>query len=177
MEIVAVDSGQLDAAERSALRALWERAFEGDMTEDDVDHAYGGVHVVARDGGTVVAHASAVPRRIRFGGGPWRTIGYVEAVATDPACQGQGIGRSVMARLQDEIAARWPVAMLSTGSATEFYAALGWEGWRGTSYTSTAAGVVADGEEDGLMVLRVDPALVPDLAVDVTCEDRPGDAW
>jgi aminoglycoside 2'-N-acetyltransferase I len=37
--------------------------------------------------------------------------------------------------------------------------------------------VVADGEHGGLMILRVDRSAVPDLTVDVTCEDRPGDAW
>jgi aminoglycoside 2'-N-acetyltransferase I len=73
------------------------------------------VHVLAKDQGGLVAHASAVPRRIRFGVGPWQTVGYVEAVATDPRRQGQGIGRRAMQTLQGEIASRWPVAMLPLG--------------------------------------------------------------
>ena len=108
---------------------------------------------------------------------PWRMIGYVEAVATDPDHQGRGVGRAMMARLREEIAARWPVAMLSTGRATGFYESLGWERWRGPSYTRTGAGTVADDEHGGLMILRLDPSVVPDLAVAATCEDRSGDAW
>lgn len=98
-------------------------------------------------------------------------------MATDPDHQGTGIGRRTMERLQREICSRWPAALLSTGRATGFYERLGWERWRGLSYTRTAAGVVPDGEHGGLMILRVEPSVVPDLSVDVTCEDRPGDAW
>jgi aminoglycoside 2'-N-acetyltransferase I len=82
-----------------------------------------------------------------------------------------------MQALQAEIRRRWPVALLSTGRAKGFYERLGWEQWRGTSYTQTAAGVVPDGNHGGLMVLRLDRSVVPDLTVALTCEDRPGDAW
>ena len=176
MEIVVVESDQVDEATRAALRSLWSRAF-ADFTAEDEAHAYGGVHVLARAEGRLVGHASAVPRRIRFGDGEWLDVGYVEAVATDPEHQGEGVGRRVMARLGEEIAPRWPVAMLSTGRATGFYERLGWERWRGLSYTRTVTGAVPDDEHGGLMVLRLAPATVPDLSVAVTCEDRPGDAW
>lgn len=172
-----VESEVVDALTRAALRTLWDRAFVGDFTDDDAEHAYGGVHVVAREGARLVGHASAVPRRVRFGDEGWRTVGYVEAVATAPDWQGRGVGRRVMESLQVEIAARWPVAMLSTGRATAFYELLGWERWGGLSYTQAAGGAVPDDEHGGLMILRVDPSAVPDLSVAVTCEDRPGDAW
>ena len=177
VDLLVVESQQVDEDLRRGLRTLWERSFGGDFSEHDAEHAYGGVHVVALAGPSAVGHASAVPRRIRFGGQPWRTTGYVEAVATAPEWRGRGVGRQVVERLQEEIAVRWPVALLSTGTATGFYERLGWERWGGTSFTRTATGVVADGEQDGLMVLRIDPSAVPDLSVDVTCEDRPGDAW
>jgi aminoglycoside 2'-N-acetyltransferase I len=177
VDVVVAESDQIDAATRSGLRTLWDRAFGDRFSDDDADHAYGGVHVLARDGDRLICHASAVPRRIRFGQQPWQTVGYVEAVATDPDRQGEGLGRRTMERLQREICARWPVALLSTGRATGFYEMLGWERWRGQSYTQTAAGVVPDGEHGGLMILRLDPCVVPDLSVGVTCEDRPGDAW
>ncbi len=110
-------------------------------------------------------------------GAPWRSVGYVEGVATEPGRQGEGIGRSMMWRLHEEIATRWPVALLSTGQSTLFYEALGWERWRGLSYTRTLRGIVPDDEHGGLMVLRLDTSVVPDFSVDVTCEDRKGDAW
>jgi aminoglycoside 2'-N-acetyltransferase I len=177
VDLTVVESDDLDAASRAALRALWDRAFRGEFSDDDAEHAYGGVHVLLRDGEAIVGHASAVPRRLRFGDGPWRTVGYVEGVATEPRRQGEGIGRSMMRKLQAEIALRWTVAVLSTGRAKPFYAALGWEQWRGPSYTETAQGAMPDDEHGGLMILRLDPTVVPDLSVPITCEDRSGDAW
>ena len=177
MWVEVTDSDQLGPETRAELRTLWNRAFGDRFTDDDADHAYGGVHVLVRAGDRLVGHASAVPRRIRFGDGPWRTIGYVEAVATDPQRQGEGVGRRTMSALHAEIAKRWPVAMLSTGRATGFYERLGWERWRGPSYTRTENGVVADGEHGGLMVLRTAPEPALDLSAAVTCEDRAGDAW
>ncbi|HSE07730.1 MAG TPA: GNAT family N-acetyltransferase [Nocardioidaceae bacterium] len=177
MDVVIIESDQIDASSRVDLRDLWRRAFGDRFSDEDADHAYGGVHVLVRDGGRLIGHASAIPRRIKFGDQPWRTIGYVEAVATDPDRQGEGVGRQTMQTLQAEISRRWPVALLSTGRATDFYKLLGWEQWGGLSYTRTVNGVVPDGEEGGLMVLRLEPSVVPDLSVAVTCEDRLGDAW
>lgn len=177
MELEVVDSQHLGAGDREALRALWDRAFGDRFGDDDAEHAYGGVHVLARGAGRLVGHASAVPRSIRFGDQPWRTIGYVEAVAVDPAHQGQGLGRRVMGRLHEEIAERWGLAMLSTGRATGFYEGLGWERWLGLSYTARDDGtVVADDEHGGLMVLG-HASVGVDRATSVTCRDRPGDAW
>lgn len=171
---VIVESPGLDGAARADLRRLWDAAFEGDFGDDDAAHAYGGVHVLAYAGDRLVGHASAVPRRLRVGE-RWYDAGYVEAVATHPAVQGQGVGAATLRHLHVEIDRRWPFAMLSTGSPG-FYAGLGWERWRGTSYTLTADGrVVADGEEDGLMVRHGVPPV--DVTAPVTCEDRPGDAW
>ena len=177
VELITAESDQLDDACRPALRGLWDEAFGDRFSDEDAQHAYGGVHVLAHDGGRIIAHASVVPRRIRFGDSPWRMVGYVEAVATRPDRQGEGIGRRVMATLQHESFSRWQVALLSTGRATGFYERLGWQRWLGLSYTDAAAGVVPDGEHGGIMILRADPAEVPDLSVSVTCEDRAGDAW
>lgn len=171
---VVVASPELDARERAALRHLWEEAFAGDFGDDDAAHAYGGVHVLAYAGDRLVAHASAVPRRLRVGG-HWHDAGYVEAVATAPSAQGRGIGAATMRHLHVEIDRRWPFAMLSTGEHA-FYARLGWERWRGTSSTLRSDGTaVADGEEEGLMVRH--GTLRVDVTAPVACEDRPGDAW
>lgn len=167
-------SDDLTEAEVLGLRRLWAEAFD-DFTDDDADHAMGGVHVIAVDGDRIVAHASGVPRRLQVGR-TWHDAGYVEAVATSPDRQGERLGTAVMERLQVEIDRRWPFAMLSTGRSTGFYSRLGWEPWDGTSYTLTDDGsVVADGEHGGLMVRR--PGIDLDLTAAVTCEDRPGDAW
>lgn len=177
MDLTVVESDDIDPVMRAALRGLWDRAFGGRFSDEDADHAYGGVHVLVRDGDTLIGHASAVPRRLAFGDGTWRTVGYVEGVATDPTRQGEGVGRRMMQQLHVEIAARWSVALLSTGRAKPFYERLGWEPWQGISYTRTTQGDVPDGEHGGLMVLRLDGSPPPDPTMDVTCEDRSGDAW
>jgi aminoglycoside 2'-N-acetyltransferase I len=171
VDLSVVESPAIDTAIRVELRS-------GRFDDHDEDHAFGGVHVLARVEGRLVGHASAVPRRLRFGEEAWETVGYVEAVAVDPDEQRQGIGRDLMTLLHREIGARWPVAMLSTGRATGFYESLGWKRWRGLSYTLTTEGtVVADGEHGGLMAWATHPSALHGLHRDVTCEDRAGDAW
>ena len=176
VDVAVLESNNADAATRKALRRLWDRAFGDRFDDTAADHAYGGVHVLVRDGGRLIGHASAVPRSIRFGDQPWRTVGYVEAVATDPERQGEGVGRLAMERLHEEIASRWVAALLSTGRATGFYELLGWQRWLGPTYTQTRAGVVLDGHE-GLMVFSCDRSVALDRTVALTCQDRPGDVW
>jgi aminoglycoside 2'-N-acetyltransferase I len=176
MDVAVLESDHADEATRKALRRLWDRAFGDRFDDNAADHAYGGVHVLVRDGGHLIGHASAVPRSIKFGDQPWRTVGYVEAVCTDPERQGDGVGRLVMERLHEEIASRWVVALLSTGRATGFYKRLGWQRWLGPTYTQTRDGVVLDGHE-GLMVLSCDRSVALDRTLTVTCQHRPGDVW
>lgn len=177
MQLVTCASASLGHKTRLALRQLWHEAYGDRFSDDDAEHAYGGVHVLAVKNGALIGHASAIPRSIRFGEGDWQTIAYVEAVAVYPEFQGKGIGTEVLRTLHEEMAQIWSVAMLSTGRATSFYESLGWRRWEGTSYTVTKDGTVPDGEHGGLMVI----SLVNDFRVDVhqtvTCEDRPGDAW
>lgn len=162
-------------AERGALRALWAEAFD-DFTDDDAEHAYGGVHVLAYDGEVLVGHASAVPRRLRFDD-VWVEAGYVEGVAVLPACQAGGVGTALVTALHGELAVRWPVAVLSTGRRS-FYGRLGWSPWRGPSYVVRGGAAVRTPEEDdGLMARSFDPALVLDVEAAITCEDRSGDCW
>lgn len=110
---------------------------------------------------------------MRFGDQPWGTVGYVEAVATAPDHQGQGIGLLVMERLHEEMASRWDIALLSTGRDTGLYELLGRERWRGISCTQTEAGLVLDGEHGGLMVWSADPLVAVDRTQAATCQDRP----
>jgi aminoglycoside 2'-N-acetyltransferase I len=173
--LCVLTSEELDEATRVRLRQLWGDAFEDRFDDDDADHAYGGVHVLAYGGDVIVGHASVVPRRIRIGD-DWWDVGYVEAVATDPGRQRGGVGTAVMRRLHEEIDTRWPIAFLSTGRARDFYLRLGWEVWQGRSSVQTEAGEVPTDEEHGGILARrgVDG---PDLALPIMCEDRSGDAW
>lgn len=50
MQLAVVESPEVEAATRAALRELWGRAFGDRFSDDDAEHAYGGVHVLGRDG-------------------------------------------------------------------------------------------------------------------------------
>ncbi|MGH2709436.1 MAG: GNAT family N-acetyltransferase, partial [Actinomycetota bacterium] len=84
-------SDELRASEVTALRALFDAAWGDEMrgtpaegfTDDDWDHARGGLHFVLEDGGGIISHASVVERWLETGGHRLAT-GYVEAVATWP---------------------------------------------------------------------------------------------
>jgi aminoglycoside 2'-N-acetyltransferase I len=186
-EIVVARTDELSEDVLVELRALMDLAFDEPdhpdeaFTDDDWEHALGGTHVMLVDPGgvigeTVVAHASVVDRIIDVGGRPLRA-GYVEAVATRPAFEGRGLGSRVMARVDDVIRERHQLGALATG-AFRFYERLGWERWQGPSFVRHGDEIVRSADDDdAIMVLRVDPALVPDRTAPISCDDRPGDAW
>jgi RimJ/RimL family protein N-acetyltransferase/predicted N-acetyltransferase YhbS len=171
---------QLTAAEHAAIRALMDVAFaptpEDMFTDDDWQHALGGMHFVLDVDGQIVAHASVVERELRVHGRPLRT-GYVEAVATLPERQGEGLGSRVMREVNSFIAAGYELGALGTG-AIGFYERLGWRVWRGPLY------VLRDGrsertpdDEGGVLVLSTPTSPPLDLDGTLSCEWRPGDVW
>lgn len=173
-------TSELAAAEIAEIRALLDAAFGDDpeerFTEDDWQHALGGMHFLAVEGGRVVGHASVVERDIRIAGRPVRT-GYVEAVATAVDRQRAGIGTALMRAVADHLDG-FELGALGTAEHP-FYARLGWVTWRGPSSVRAPDGERPTPDEDGyIMVLRT-PRTAPDLDLDapISCEWRPGDAW
>jgi aminoglycoside 2'-N-acetyltransferase I len=88
-----VPTHELAAPEIRATRELLWAAFpssDQEFTEDDWQHAIGGLHFVLESDGKILAHTSVVQRELHVGGRPVRT-GYVEAVATYPDQQGRAL--------------------------------------------------------------------------------------
>ena len=118
-----------------------------------------------------------VTRDLHVDGVPLVTA-YVEAVATEPALQRQGLGTQVMRAVGDFIdAGEWQLAALGTGSQA-FYERLGWRIWAGPSFVRAPGGDVATPDEDGYIMFRLTPRS-PQLRLDapISCEWRPGDVW
>jgi GNAT superfamily N-acetyltransferase len=112
-----VPSDQLRPGEAAALRELFDEAWSDDaegFTEQDWGHAVGGVHVIAEAGGRMVAHASVVERELRTADHRLRT-GYVEAVATRPNHQRQGLGSLVIEGVGELIDRSYELGALATG--------------------------------------------------------------
>jgi aminoglycoside 2'-N-acetyltransferase I len=181
LNIRQAGTDELTAAQVARLRELMRDAFAGDehggFTDDDWQHALGGTHFLLETDGTIVCHASVVSRELRVDGVPFRTA-YVEAVATDPAHQRQGLGTQVMRAVGGFIdAGDWQLAALGTGSQ-RFYERLGWRVWRGPSSVRAPAGDVPTPEEDGYIMVRLTPrSPALDWGAPISCEWRPGDVW
>jgi aminoglycoside 2'-N-acetyltransferase I len=173
-------TSELTRAEIQSIRALMDTAFGTDederFTDDDWQHALGGVHFVLELEGQIVAHAAVVERLIHVGGRELRT-GYVEAVATSPERQGMSLGSIVMTDVTDHIRESFELGALGTGRQS-FYRRLGWQNWAGPSSVRTSAGEQPTPDEDGFIMVLATPNSPPlDLAAPISCDWRPGDAW
>lgn len=175
-----VATPDLTTSEIAAICDLLVVAFGSDedevFTDDDWEHAIGGLHFVLEVDGGIVGHASVVERELHVAGRPLRT-GYVEAVATAPARQGQGLGSLVMSEVTGYIRDRFELGALGTGRQ-RFYERQGWRTWAGPSAVRTAGGTRPTPEDDGYIMVLVTPTSPPlDLSVAISCDWRPGDVW
>jgi aminoglycoside 2'-N-acetyltransferase I len=168
-------TAQLDNTERRAIRALLDAVFDG-LSDEDWEHALGGMHAVVLDGGEPIAHGSVVQRRLLYGGRALRT-GYVEAVGVRPDRRGAGHAAAVMAALEGVIAGAYDLgALCASEMALGFYAARGWCLWRGRSSVLAPAGIRPTPDEDGgIYVLPTTAKL--DLDAELVCDWRDGDVW
>ncbi len=173
-------TAELAEAEIAVIRALLDTAFGTDederFTDADWDHAVGGVHFVLDLEGEIVAHASVVEREIHVDGRPLRT-GYVEAVATDPDRQDQGIGSVLLADVTAWIRERFELGALGTGRH-HFYERFGWQTWAGPSAVRTPDGLRRTPDDDAyILVLRTLASPPFELTARISCDWRPGDVW
>jgi aminoglycoside 2'-N-acetyltransferase I len=173
-------TADLTRIEIAAIREIMTRAFGDDEEErfrdEDWLHALGGVHVVVGLDGGIVAHAAVVERELQVAGLPLRT-GYVEAVATTPERQGEGLGTLAMHEANAIIRERFELGALGTGSH-HFYERLGWVTWQGPTYVRTSDGLERTPDEDGgILVLTTPTSPQLDIRAPLSCEWRPGDVW
>jgi aminoglycoside 2'-N-acetyltransferase I len=181
-EVGGVEVGRRDSLspdETARVRTLLWAAFgdgEDAMTEDDWQHAQGGVHFVAEADGEMVAYASVAERSLEIDGRPIRT-GYVEAVATAVGKQGRGIGSLLMRAVNAYIRDRFQLGALGTGRHG-FYERLGWLTWKGQTWVRAADGPRRTPDEDGYILVLPTPASPElDLTAPISCDFRSGDAW
>ena len=176
IELRTAHTADLDAATLASARALLDEVFEGDMAEHDWEHCLGGVHALVFEGEEVVGHASVVQRRLLHGGRALRA-GYVEGVGVRASLRRHGHGAAMMDALERVVRGAYDLGALgATDQGADFYAARGWQPWRGPTSALTPTGVVRTEEEDGSVhVLPVAVAL--DRSGELTCDWRDGDVW
>src|SRR5712692_2628203 len=107
LSVVVLPTAALTSSPRAEIVALCSRAFAQDPSHDFTtlfDFVTVSMHVLARENDVLVAHACWAGRWLQPEGLPPLHTAYVDAVATEPARQGRGIGSSVMHRFAQEAA-------------------------------------------------------------------------
>jgi aminoglycoside 2'-N-acetyltransferase I len=170
-----VHTAHLARGELHAIRTLLDGAFD-DMTDEDYEHALGGLHALIWDGPELIAHGSVVMRRLVHDRRAIRT-GYVEAVAVRPDRQRQGHGGRLMDALEEVIRGAYELGALGASDAgAAFYASRGWALWKGATYVLAPSGVQRTEAEDGcIYVLPITTRL--SRTGDLACDWREGDVW
>ena len=164
-------TADLEPATLEAARTLLDAVFEGDMSDQDWEHALGGVHALVWEGHEVVGHGSVVQRRLLHGGRALRA-GYVEGVGVRADRRRRGHGAAVMEALARVIRGAYDLgALAATDEAAAFYSARGWYRWEGATSALTPTGITRTEEE--VYVLGVTAPL--DLSGELTCDWRDGD--
>jgi aminoglycoside 2'-N-acetyltransferase I len=170
-------TADLDASALQAARGLLDLVFGDEMTDQDWEHALGGMHALAWSADTLIGHASVIQRRLIHGDRALRT-GYVEGVAVHPAHRGQGLGATVMEPLERIIRSAYDLGALgSTEEAAGFYAHRGWRAWEGETWALTPAGRVRTADDDGGIYVLATPGVPLELQGDLTCDWREGEVW
>ncbi|MBV9091868.1 MAG: GNAT family N-acetyltransferase [Mycobacteriaceae bacterium] len=166
----------LDNETLHSARELLADAFEGNFSDDDWEHALGGMHALVYHHGALIAHAAVVQRRLLYRGVPLRT-GYVEGVAVREDWRGRGLGSALMNGAEQVIRGAYQLGALSPSeSARELYAGRGWLQWRGATSVLAPSGLTRTPEDDTrVFVLPVTVDL--DTAADLVCDWRSGDVW
>lgn len=181
MELQIARSWDISDSELTALRAFLTEAFDGRFDDGNWANALGGTHVIIRERGEIVAHASVVPRTLYFSieGDTWRDatvreVGYVESVAVARQFRGRGLGTEVLNIINRLVADQFGLGALATSSHA-FYEQAGWKRWSGSTHVYRSGTVSSvPGGEQWLMILA--PAGMV-LTGAVACEWREGDLW
>jgi len=172
-ELAVIPTGALTRSSRDAIVAMCTRAFDQDFT-NLFDFVTDSMHVLAYRDGAPIGHACWATRWLEPAGhAPLRTA-YVDAVATDPAFQGRGVGSAVIERLIAEIQL-YDLGGLSTPRVT-FYERLGWERWRGPTAMRTDDGLVPT-PDDTVMILRTPTTPPLDTTTLLVADYRAGQTW
>ncbi|MFE5772311.1 GNAT family N-acetyltransferase [Streptomyces sp. NPDC056485] len=157
MDVLLKHTSQLADGELRALRELLDGAFRGDFADEDFEHALGGMHVLVREGGELIAHGSVVQRRVLYRGRSLRT-GYVEAVAVRADRRRRGLGGRVVAALEGVIERAYVLGALSASAdGARLYEGRGWTVWGGRIGALSPSGPVRLAEEEGSTYVWLPP--------------------
>ena len=175
-QVSVAHTADLGAPALAVVRGLLDGAFGNRFTDEDWEHALGGMHALVWEGAELAGHGSVVQRRLLYRGRALRT-GWIEGVAVRADRRGRGYGAAVMDALERVVRGGYELGGLSSSDeAVTFYAARGWRLWQGPCSVLTQAGIVpAQDVRGGVFVLP--GGLELDVTAELTCDWRDGDPW
>ena len=161
--VTSARTEELNAETRASIIHVCKTAHQ----EDEFTHLFsyipsGGIHVLAYREQELIGHAVTTTRWLQPEGLPLLRTAYIDAVATLPAYQGQGIGSTLMRHLAT-VLSDFEMACLQT-ERVSFYARVGWEVWRGPLAGRRATELLPTPDQQGVMILRL--AHTPPLDID-----------
>ena len=175
LQILQAIDAELKPEIKENLRTLLHDAFDGDFSEEDWQHTFGGTRFLGFVDDNLVAHGAVVERPMRINDIEMK-VGYIEGVAVSPEYWRKGFGSLLMSEITSFCKSELAVSMLSTDEHL-FYLNHDWQIFDGKSYVLVDEIEVRSEDEDaGLMYLLGlnEGTQVPRKAV---CNARGGDAW
>lgn len=174
-----VSAVDLDPVARAEIIDLCESAYCEDFSRlfQELEES---VHVLARDEhGLLVSHAEWVTRWLQPVDHPVLRTAYVEAVATSPTHQRQGLATAVLHRINHTLRSDpgWELGALCA-SVPAFYGRHGWELWQGPLAIRRGESIQPTLSEEQVMILRLPrtPVTLTTTSL-LTAEWRPGELW
>jgi aminoglycoside 2'-N-acetyltransferase I len=175
-EVHTAHTADLDAAALTAARALLDAVFGDELTDDDWEHALGGMHALLWEEDELIGHASVIQRRLLYRGRALRA-GYVEGVAVRADRRRRGHGAALMEALERVIRGAYDLGALgATDEGAGLYTGRGWKQWQGSTSALTPTGVTPTEDADGAVYV-LEAAVPLDLSAELTCDWRDGDVW
>ena len=171
-----VHTADLDSTTLQRVHEMVSGAFAGAFTEQDWEHALGGMHALVWRHGAIIAHASVVQRRLFYRDIALR-CGYVEGVAVREDCRGQGLVHALLDGVEQVMRGAYQLGALSSSArARGLYAKRGWMPWCGPTSVLAPTGPARTPDDDGtIFVLPVMGGL--DTSAELMCDWRAGDVW
>ncbi|NBO72663.1 GNAT family N-acetyltransferase, partial [bacterium] len=113
IRISRASDADLDPQISAVVRNLLNDAFEGDFSEEDWKHTFGGMRFLGFLNDQLIAHGAVVPRKIEVDESDL-IIGYVEGIAVAPTYWHKGYGSLLMAEITSYCLSEFSLSMLST---------------------------------------------------------------
>ena len=165
----------LDSETESRLVKMLDAAFEGDFSNEDWEHTFGGYRFLGFLEAKLIAHGAIVPRKILVDS-KLLTVGYIEGVAVHPEYWRNGYGSSLMAASTKVCRENFEFSMLSTDEKA-FYTKHGWRDFEGESFVLVQGTEVRSEEEDEGLMYLLGNSTSDKSPRKVLCESRSGDSW